>query len=79
MEILQALRDGKIHMAILINALAFGYGHAQGWIVPGPVAEIYISAIGQYHVRGTYRFRIGARRATLEVYPTVGWQASLLA
>lgn len=36
MEILEALRDGKIHMATL-NALAFSYGQSQGWIVPGPV------------------------------------------
>jgi peptide/nickel transport system substrate-binding protein len=38
MEILKALRDGKIHMAS-INALAFGYGLAQGWIMPGPVMK----------------------------------------
>jgi ABC-type phosphate/phosphonate transport system substrate-binding protein len=38
MEILKALRNGKIHMASL-NALAFGYGIAQGWIMPGPVMK----------------------------------------
>jgi ABC-type phosphate/phosphonate transport system substrate-binding protein len=38
MEILEALRDGKIDMASL-NALAFGYGLAQGWIMPGPVMK----------------------------------------
>ncbi len=36
MELLRSMRDGKIHMAIL-NALAFGYGQAQGWVMPGSV------------------------------------------
>jgi peptide/nickel transport system substrate-binding protein len=38
MELLEALRDGRIHMAEL-NALAFSYGQALGWIVPGPVLK----------------------------------------
>jgi peptide/nickel transport system substrate-binding protein len=36
MEILEALRDGKIQMAEL-DALTFVYGWSQGWVVPGPV------------------------------------------
>jgi ABC-type phosphate/phosphonate transport system substrate-binding protein len=38
MEILEGLRDGKIQMAEL-NALAYVYGQAQGWIEPGPVLK----------------------------------------
>lgn len=38
MEILEALRDGRIHMAE-IDALPFSYGLAQGWILPGPVLK----------------------------------------
>ncbi len=38
MEILEALRDGKIHMAEL-DALTFSYGQAQGWILPGSVLK----------------------------------------
>ena len=38
MELLDALRDGTIHMAEL-NALAFSYGQAQGWIQPGPIMK----------------------------------------
>lgn len=38
MEILEALRDGRIHMAE-IDALPFSYGQAQGWILPGPVLK----------------------------------------
>jgi len=38
MEILEGLRDGRIHMAEL-DALAFAYGQAQGWILPGPVVK----------------------------------------
>lgn len=38
MKLLEALRDSRIHMAEL-NALAFSYGQAQGWIVPGPVMK----------------------------------------
>jgi peptide/nickel transport system substrate-binding protein len=36
LEILEALRDGKIHMA-KIDPLAFVYGQAQGWVSPGPI------------------------------------------
>jgi peptide/nickel transport system substrate-binding protein len=36
LEILEALRDGEIHMAE-IDPLAFIYGQAQGWISPGPI------------------------------------------
>ncbi len=36
LEILEAMRDGKIHMAEL-DPLTFVYGWSQGWVVPGPV------------------------------------------
>jgi hypothetical protein len=36
MEILEALRDGKIHMAEL-DALTYSYGQSHGWIMPGLV------------------------------------------
>ena len=36
MEILEAMRDGKIQMAEL-DSLTITYGQSQGWIVPGPV------------------------------------------
>ncbi len=46
MEILQALHDGRVHMAEL-DALAFGYGQAQGWIVPGPVLKYTYQPTGR--------------------------------
>jgi peptide/nickel transport system substrate-binding protein len=36
MEILEAMRDGKIQMAEM-DPLTFIYGQSQGWIMPGPV------------------------------------------
>lgn len=38
MEILEALRDDKIHMAEL-DALTYSYGQSHGWIVPGLVVK----------------------------------------
>ncbi|HSB64944.1 MAG TPA: ABC transporter substrate-binding protein, partial [Anaerolineales bacterium] len=38
LEILEALRDGKIQMAE-VDSLTFIYGQSQGWIVPGPVVN----------------------------------------
>jgi peptide/nickel transport system substrate-binding protein len=38
MEILEAMRDGNIHIAEL-DALTFIYGQSQDWVVPGPVPE----------------------------------------
>ena len=46
MEILEALRDGRIHMAEL-DALAFIYGQAQGWILPGPVFKYTYQPTGR--------------------------------
>ncbi len=45
MEILEAMRDGKIQMAEL-DALTFVYGQSQGWVVPGPVVNFPRSPSG---------------------------------
>ncbi len=38
MEILEAMRDGKIQMAEL-DSLTYIYGQSQGWVAPGPVVN----------------------------------------
>ncbi|OGO41940.1 MAG: hypothetical protein A2W36_05900 [Chloroflexi bacterium RBG_16_58_14] len=40
MEVLQALRDGKIDMA-LMSPLGYGYAHALGWVEPGVASALY--------------------------------------
>ncbi len=39
MEVLEALRDGRIHMTV-ISPLAYLVGNEQGWVEPGPIMPL---------------------------------------